>query len=61
MDMKDLVKNVKEKRDAVQSAKRLTRGFEKKETESVVIQFSTKEMPTALYFGYMRYNVRVYA
>ncbi|XP_041927035.1 uncharacterized protein LOC121690512 [Alosa sapidissima] len=58
VDMKELVKNIKEKCDAVQSAKRLTRGFEKTETESVVIQFSTKELPLVLYFGYMRYNVR---
>lgn len=58
VDINKLVKNLKVKCDAVQSAKRLTRGFEKIETESILIQFSTKEMPTELFFGYMRYNVR---
>ena len=58
IEMKELVKNLKEKCGAVQSAKRLTKGIEKKETESVLVQFSTKELPAELFFGYMRYRVR---
>lgn len=56
--MSELVKNLREKCDAVQSAKRLTRGVEKKATESVLIEFNTKEMPRELYYGFMRYRVR---
>ena len=48
MQMGDLVKNLKEKCGAVLSATRLTRGAEKKETESVLIQFSTRETVTKI-------------
>lgn len=58
IEKKELVRNLKEKCDSVQSAKRLTKGVERKETESVLVQFSSKELPTELYFGYMRYRVR---
>lgn len=58
IEMKELVKHLKEKCESVQSAKRLTKGVEKKETESVLVQFNTKELPTELYFGFMRYRVR---
>ena len=58
IDMKELVKNVKIKCDAVQSATRLTKGFDKIETESVLVQVSSKELPAELYFGFMRYRVR---
>lgn len=58
IEMKELVRNLKEKCDSVQSAKRLTKGVEKKETESVLVQFNSKELPTELHFGYMRYRVR---
>ena len=57
-EMKELVKNLKEKCEAVQSAKRLTKGAEKKETESVLGQFSTKKLPAELYFGFIRYRIR---
>lgn len=54
--MKELAKNLKEKCDSVQSAKCLTKEVE--ETQSVLVQFSSKELPTEQYFGYMRYRVR---
>lgn len=58
IEIKELVKHLKETCEFVQSAKCLTKGVEKKETESVLVQFNTKELPTEHYFGFMRYRVR---
>lgn len=54
VSMKDLVKNLKARCGAVKDARRLTRGFEKTETKSVLIEFSTRDLPSELYFGFMR-------
>ena len=58
VQMTDLFRNLKEKCGAVQSAVRLTRGLEKKDTESILIQFSSKEVPTEVFVGFLRYRVR---
>lgn len=34
--------------------------LKKIETESVLVEFSTKDLPSEVYFGFKRYNVREY-
>lgn len=58
VEIKDLIKNLKLRCGAVKDAKRLTRGFEKTESESVLVEFNLKVPPSELYFGFMRYRVR---
>ncbi len=36
----------------------MTRGAEKTETESVLVEFETKVLPEETFFGFMKYRVR---
>ncbi len=36
----------------------MTRGAEKIETESVLVEFETKVLPEEIFFGFMKYRVR---
>ena len=38
----------------------MTQGMEKKEVESIRVEFETKDMPKELYFGFIRYRLREY-
>lgn len=58
--MEELTANLKAKYKSVNKAKRLTRGKEKKDTESVLVEFETTEILKELYIGYFRYPVREY-
>ena len=60
VNMKQLVDNLKVRNRAVRSAKRMTRGVEKKETETVLVEFEARAIPSELYFGFVRYRVREY-
>lgn len=60
VEMKELVLNLQIRDKTVKSARRMTRGVEKKETESVLIEFSGKKIPEELFFGFVKYNVREY-
>lgn len=55
---KTLVGSLKVRNAAVKDVKRMTRGPEKKESETVVVEFDTKTIPRELYFGFVKYNVR---
>lgn len=56
--MSELVKCLRVHNSIVKMGKRMTRGMEKKETESILVEFETKEIPKDLYFEYVRYTVR---
>lgn len=60
VNMKELVENLRMKNRSVKSAVRMTRGVEKVETESVLVEFETKEVPKEVYYGFMRYSIREY-
>lgn len=45
VNMKDLMENLKLRNGEVKGARRMTRGPEKVETETVVVEFDTKEVP----------------
>jgi len=60
INMKELVENLRMKNRSVKSAVRMTRGVEKVETESVLVEFETKEVPKEVYYGFMRYSIREY-
>ncbi|XP_045913420.1 uncharacterized protein LOC123975742 [Micropterus dolomieu] len=60
VNMKELVENLRMKNRSVKSAVRMTRGVEKVETESVLVEFETKEVPKEVYYGFMRYSIRDY-
>lgn len=40
--------------------KKVMRGREKKETESVLVEFENREFPKGLYLGYVRYSIRAF-
>ena len=56
--MKELVDNLKVRNSTVRNAKRMTRGVEKKETETVLIEFEAEVVPKELFYGFIKYNVR---
>ena len=58
ISMKTLVGSLKMRNATVKDVKRMTRGPEKKESETVVVEFDTKTIPRELYFGFVKYNVR---
>ena len=58
ISMKTLVRSLKMRNATVKDVKRMTRGPEKKESETVVVEFDTKTIPRELYFGFVKYNVR---
>lgn len=60
VNMKELVENLRMKNRSVKSAVRMTRGKEKVETESVLVEFETKDVPKEVYYGFMRYSIREY-
>lgn len=45
---------------AIKSAKRMTRGVGKQESETVLAEFEWRALPNELYFGFVRYRVREY-
>lgn len=57
---KEIMENMRVGNFTVKNVKRLTKGIEKKETESILIEFEEKELPKEVYFGYVKYNVREY-
>ncbi|XP_014891407.1 uncharacterized protein LOC106949576 isoform X3 [Poecilia latipinna] len=60
VNMKDLVENLKERNKEIKGARRMTRGAERIETETVLLEFETKEMPREVFFGLIRFSVREY-
>lgn len=58
--MKDLVENLQVRNSAVKGAKRMTKGGDKKETETVLVDFDVKDISRELYFGFVKYSVREY-
>lgn len=58
MGMKEIVENLRVRNGSIKSAKRMTIGIDKKETESVLIEFDCKDLPKEVYFGYIKYNIR---
>ncbi|XP_067275529.1 uncharacterized protein [Pseudorasbora parva] len=60
VSMKEMVENLKRQNRSVKNAVRMTRGIEKIETESVLVEFETKDVPKELYYGFMVYNIREY-
>lgn len=58
VNIKEIVENLRMRNGSVKSAKRMTRGIDKKETESVLIEFDCKDLPKEVYFGYIKYNIR---
>lgn len=55
--MRELVVNLTVGNSAVKDARGMTRGTEKTEPETVLVEFETHEVPKDLYFGFVRYNV----
>lgn len=60
VSMRELMENLKVREGSVKSVKRMTRGVEKIETETVLVEFGKKEIPKEVYCGFVRYNVREY-
>lgn len=60
VSMQDLVENLKLRNGEVKGVRRMTRGPEKVETETVVAEFETKEVPKELFYGFVRFSVREY-
>lgn len=60
VSMRELMENLKVREGSVKSVIRMTRGIEKMETETVLVEFGGKEIPKEVYCGFVRYNVREY-
>lgn len=58
--MKQLVDNVKVRNSAIKSAKRMTGGVGKQESETVLVEIEGRTLPNELYFGFVRCRVREY-
>ena len=58
ISMKDQVGNLKMRNITVKDVKRMTRGPEKKESETVVVEFDAKTIPRELHCGFVKTNVR---
>lgn len=58
--MTELVENLQIRNKTVKSARRMTKGSEKKETETVMVEFEAKVLPQELFFGFMKYDVRAF-
>ncbi len=56
--MRELVVNLRVCNSAVKDVGRMTRGVEKTETETLVVEFESNEVPKELDFRFVRYNVR---
>lgn len=60
VNVREIVESIKVENSTVKSVRRMTKGVEKKETESVLIEFEENEIPKQVYVGFVRYNVREY-
>ena len=60
VSIREVVENLRLRNSSVKSVKRMTRGVEKKEIETVLVEFVEKVLPKELYFGFLRYNVGEY-
>lgn len=58
VSMKELVEHLRVRNKMITSAKRMARGAEKSETETILVEFESKVMSEELYFGFMKYRVR---
>jgi len=52
------MENLRIRNTTVKDVKRMTRGPEKKESETVVVEFDAKTIPKEIYFGFIKYSVR---
>lgn len=58
--MEEMRENLTVYNNTVKGVKRMTKGKEKKETETVLIEFEEQNIPKEVFYGFIRYGVREY-